>query len=102
MMVSPQNGLAGNTTAGRSSRGSDIAGATASSYALTSSEQGQTVQVRVSFTDDADNEEMLTSTATVAPRSPLTVSLVFPVTRHHGASNVFTFDIRFSEEIPLS
>ena len=46
--------------------GSDIAGATGSTYTLTSSEQGQTVQVRVTFTDDADNEETLTSAATVA------------------------------------
>ena len=46
--------------------GSDIAGATGSSYTLTASEQGQTIQVRVTFTDDADNEETLTSAATVA------------------------------------
>ena len=45
--------------------GSDIAGATGSTYTLTSSEQGQTIQVRVTFTDDADNEETLTSEATV-------------------------------------
>ena len=44
----------------------DIAGATGSSYTLTYSEQGQTIQVRVTFTDDADNEETLTSAATVA------------------------------------
>ena len=84
--------------------GTDIDGATGSSYTLTSSEEGQAILVRVSFTDDADNEETLTSAATsaVAPRPPLTVSLVFPVARHHGASNVFAFDIRFSEEFPLS
>ena len=46
--------------------GSDIDGATGSSYTLTASEQGQTIQVRVTFTDDADNEETLTSAATVA------------------------------------
>ena len=45
--------------------GSDIDGATGSSYTLTSSEQGQTVQVRVSFTDDADNQESLTSAETL-------------------------------------
>ena len=44
--------------------GLDIAGATGSSYTLTSNEQGQTIQVRVSFTDDADNNETLTSAAT--------------------------------------
>ena len=44
----------------------DIGGATGSSYLITSSEQGQTVQVRVTFTDDADNAESLTSSATDA------------------------------------
>ncbi len=46
--------------------GSDIARATGSTYTLTSSEQGKTIRVRVTFTDDADNEETLTSEATVA------------------------------------
>ena len=85
--------------------GSDIDGATGSSYTLKDVQRGQTIQVRVSFRDDADNDETLTSdaTATVAAKpTPLTVRLVFPVAGHHGASNVFAFDIRFSEEIPLS
>ena len=46
--------------------GSDIDGATGSTYTLTASEQGQTVQVKVTFTDDRDNAETLTSEATVA------------------------------------
>ena len=46
--------------------GSDIDGATGSTYALTSSEQGQTIQVLVTFTDDADNQESLTSAETLA------------------------------------
>ena len=46
--------------------GSDISGATGSTYTLTASDKGQTVQVRVSFTDDAGNEETLTSAATAA------------------------------------
>ena len=45
--------------------GSDINGATSSTYTLTASEQGKTIKVKVSFTDDADNEETLTSEATV-------------------------------------
>ena len=56
--------------------GSDIGGATGSTHTLTASEQGQTVQVRVTFTDDADNEEALTSAATAAvasePNNPAT------------------------------
>ena len=46
--------------------GSDIDGATGSSYVLTSGEQGQAITVRVSFTDDANNAESLTSEATTA------------------------------------
>ena len=84
--------------------GSDIAEATGSTYTLTSSEQGQTIQVRVSFTDDRSNAESLTSEATdavaVAP-SPLTVSLENNPASHDG-QNVFTFEIRFSEEFDLS
>ena len=56
--------------------GSDIDGATGSSYLLTASEQGQTIQVKVTFTDDADNQESLTSAATLAvaarPNTPAT------------------------------
>ena len=53
----------------------DISGATKSTYFLTSNEQGQTIQVQVSFTDDAENQETLTSIATeaVAARSGNTV-----------------------------
>ena len=56
--------------------GTDIDGATGSSYLLTSSEQGQTIQVGVTFTDDAGNAESLTSAATgvvaAKPNSPAT------------------------------
>ena len=45
--------------------GSDIENATGSSHLLTSSQQGQTVQVKVTFTDDADNQESLTSAETL-------------------------------------
>ena len=52
------------------SGGSEIDGATGSSYTLTSSELGKTVKVRVTFTDDADNAESLTSVATTAVTRP--------------------------------
>ena len=84
--------------------GSDIDGATGSSYTLTSSEQGQTVQVRVTFTDDADNAESLTSEATEtvaqAP-APLTASFQSKPSTHDGQT-AFTFELRFSEEFELS
>ena len=44
----------------------DIAGATDAAYNLVADDVGRTVKVRVSFTDDAENEETLTSTATEA------------------------------------
>ena len=43
-----------------------IVGATASTYTLVSADEGKTVKVRVSFTDDGGNEETLTSEVTVA------------------------------------
>ena len=42
----------------------DIANATSSTYDLTAADQGKTVKVKVSFTDDKGNDEELTSTAT--------------------------------------
>ena len=85
--------------------GTDIDGATGSSYLLTSSEQGQTIQVKVTFTDDADNEETLTSAATEAVAAapvPLTVSVTVSAPATHDGSSEFTFDIEFSEEFGLS
>ena len=56
--------------------GSDINGATSSTYTLAASEQGQTIQVKVSFTDDRNNAETLTSATTgvveAKPNSPAT------------------------------
>ena len=46
--------------------GADIAGATGLTYTLTDSEENKPITVQVSFTDDADNEETLTSAATAA------------------------------------
>ena len=42
----------------------DISGATSSTYTLVDADQGKTIKVRVSFTDDAGNPETLTSAAT--------------------------------------
>ena len=46
--------------------GTDIAGETASTYTLVSADQGKAIKVKVSFTDDTDHEETLTSAATAA------------------------------------
>ena len=44
----------------------NISGATASTYTLVAADQGTTIKVTVSFTDDASNAETLTSAATAA------------------------------------
>ena len=49
---------------------SDIQDATSSTYPLTDDDVGKTIKVRVSFTDDAENEESLTSAATAAVTAP--------------------------------
>ena len=54
----------------------NIQGATGSSYTLTEDDKGKAITVRVSFTDDANNEESLTSEPTgpvVPDPGPLTV-----------------------------
>ena len=56
----------------------DIAGASGSTYTLTDSEESKAIKVEVSFTDDAGNDETLTTAATDAvaaastPNSPAT------------------------------
>ena len=82
----------------------DISGESASTYTLVSTDQGKTIKVRVTFTDDRGHGESLTSEATdavAAAPSPLTVSLENNPASHDG-QNVFTFEIRFSEEFEVS
>ena len=81
-----------------------ISGATNSTYTLIAADEGKTIKVRMSFTDDAGHGETLTSAATgivAAALLPLTVSLENNPATHNG-TDVFTFEIRFSEEFPLS
>ena len=84
--------------------GSDIDGATGASHTLTADEEGLAIQVWVSFEDDAGHAETLTSAATlaVAPKpTPLTASFS-NVPSSHSGSGVFTFELTFSENFPLS
>ena len=48
------------------SRDTEIQGATNATYTLVAADEGKAIKVRVSFTDDAGNEEALTSEATAA------------------------------------
>ena len=75
----------------------DITGATDSTYTLLDADEGKTIKVRVSFTDDAGNEETLTSAHTEAVTGPLTASLENTPDAHDGET-AFTFELRFSEE----
>ncbi len=83
--------------------GTDIDGATDSAYELTESEEGETIAVRVTFTDDADNAESLTSEATEEVAAvPLTVTVTADPPTTHDGSTEFSFNLDFSEELPLS
>ena len=81
--------------------GAEINGANASTYALVASDAGKAIKVKVSFTDDAGNDEELTSAATGAVAAavvtrPLTAT-VHGVPSSHNGQNAFTFELRFSE-----
>ena len=88
-----------------SSRDTEIDGATSSTYSVQSTDNGKVIKVRLTFTDDAGNDESLTSAGTAAvaaaPPPPLTVSLENTPSSHDG-ENAFTFDVRFSEELRVS
>ena len=81
----------------------DIDGATGSTYTVADADEGETLKVRVGFTDDAGNEESLTSAATDAVSGrpePLTASFEGMPAEHTG--DRFTFGLTFSEHFPLS
>ena len=77
----------------------DITDATGSTYTLAAADEGKTVKIRVSFTDDRGHQETLTSTATAAVASapsPMTAT-THDVPASHDGSDSFTFKLRFSE-----
>ena len=76
----------------------DISGATGSSYTVVTADAGKVIKVTVSFTDEAGNEESVTSAATaVVTQPPLTAS-THDVPESHDGATAFTFELRFSEE----
>lgn len=79
----------------------DIENASGTAYTLTSEDEGKTIKVRVTFTDDADNEEALTSAATAAvAAAPTTLTAsIHDEPESHDGQNAFTFELRFSEEL---
>ena len=76
----------------------DIAGATGSSYTLTSGEQGKSIKVKVRFTDDAGNSEELISAATFAVALPPLTATIHDAPDSHDGQTAFTFKLRLSEE----
>ena len=84
--------------------GADIQGATGSTYTPVAADEGKRLKVRVSFTDDAGNEERLTSAATdavAAAPEPLTASFEGMPAEHRGQGS-FSFRVAFSEGISIS
>ena len=78
-----------------------IEGATASTYTVVAGDAGKVIKVRVTFTDDAGNEESLTSQATAAVTQPLTATIHGAPDSHDGRKK-FTFELRFSDELKQS
>ncbi len=65
----------------------DISGATDDAYTLVAGDEGKTIQVRVSFTDDEGNDETLTSAATTAVASGGPTEPPGPPLKLKGAAN---------------
>ena len=75
----------------------DIDGAATSSYTLADAEVGKAIKVTVSFTDDAGNEESVTSSATAAVTQPPMTATIHDEPSSHDGTAAFTFELRFSE-----
>ena len=103
--ISDADGLENARFAYQWIRGSgDIGGATGSSYTAVDADEGQRLKVRVSFTDDAGNEESVTSRATdavAAAAEPLTAGFSSMPGEHRGEGD-FKFRVQFSDEIKIS
>ena len=92
---------------------SNIVGETSSTYTLVAADAGKTIKVRVTFTDDADNQETLTSEATVAvaaavPTAPLSLTVTpgdqsqelhasWQVPSSNGGSDVTGYKVQWKE-----
>ena len=77
----------------------DIQDATGSTYTLGTADEGKTIRVRVSFTDDAGNNETATSVATAEVEAALTAELRNLPESGHNGEDAFTFRILFSEDV---
>ena len=74
--------------------GLEVEGATKWGYAIQPTDVGQSIKVRVSFTDDLGNAESLTSEATDAVVQPLTVTGITATSyAENGTSTVATYEV---------
>ena len=89
----------------------NISSATASTYTLVAADQGTTVKVTVSFTDDANNPETLTSAATATVGATATAPTVSNVavtstpasgTTYYLAGEVIEFTVTFSAPVTVT
>ena len=78
----------------------DIQDATGATYTLGADDEGKTIKVKVSFTDEVNYEESLTSasTATVASQDSSFTATTHDVPESHDGATEFTFELRFNEE----
>ena len=87
--IADANGLTGATFSYQwlGSRDTEIQGATNDTYTLMADDEGKTIRVRVTFTDDGGNDETLTSapTAVVSAATPPPPNNVRAVTQESGA-----------------
>ena len=78
----------------------NISGATRSTYTLADADESKALKVQVSFTDDAGNDETLTSAATAAVAPPPLTASFENVPAEHDGKRLFSFELHFSENFP--
>ena len=88
----------------------DIASANSSTYILIAADLGKTIKVKVSFTDDASNDETLTSaataTVTAAPTAPMVTDVdvtSMPASDDtYGTGEMILFTVTFDQSVTVT
>ena len=88
----------------------DITGANSSTYDLVAADQGKTIKVKVSFTDDGSNAETLTSAATAtvvaAPTAPMVTDVDVTSTPAsgdtYGTAEMILFTVTFDQAVTVT